>query len=67
MNLSRLALAVVEPQIEIFNPFDGTVIGTVADVCASQVPQLLETGRSGARVCAGLPRSAVGRWNAANT
>ncbi|AHL36138.1 aldehyde dehydrogenase [Pseudomonas brassicacearum] len=56
MNVSRLALAVTEPQIEVLNPFDGTVIGSVADICATQVPQLLETGRSGARACAALPR-----------
>ncbi|WHS59671.1 aldehyde dehydrogenase family protein [Pseudomonas sp. G2-4] len=56
MNVSRLALAVTEPQIEVLNPYDGSVVGTVADVCASQVPQLLETGRNGARACAALPR-----------
>ncbi|ROM76665.1 aldehyde dehydrogenase [Pseudomonas brassicacearum] len=56
MNVSRLALAVTEPQIEVLNPFDGTVVGTVAEICATQVPQLLETGRSGARACAALPR-----------
>ncbi|WP_460081581.1 aldehyde dehydrogenase family protein [Pseudomonas sp. H3_H05] len=56
MNVSRLALAVVEPHIEVLNPFDGSVVGSVADVCASEVPHLLETGRSGARACAALPR-----------
>ena len=56
MNVSRLALAIAEPHIEVLNPFDGTLVGTVADVCATQVPQLLETGRSGARACAALPR-----------
>ncbi|WP_339481576.1 MULTISPECIES: aldehyde dehydrogenase family protein [unclassified Pseudomonas] len=56
MNVSRLALAVVEPHIEVLNPFDGSTVGTVVDVCASEVPQLLETGRSGARACAALPR-----------
>ncbi|WP_431481490.1 aldehyde dehydrogenase family protein [Pseudomonas thivervalensis] len=56
MNVSRLALAVVEPHIEVLNPFDGSVVGTVADVCASEVPHLLETGRSGTRACAALPR-----------
>ncbi|WP_024617038.1 aldehyde dehydrogenase family protein [Pseudomonas kilonensis] len=56
MNVSRLALAVVEPHIEVLNPFDGSIVGTVADVCASEVPHLLETGRSGARACAALPR-----------
>ncbi|PRA47403.1 MULTISPECIES: aldehyde dehydrogenase family protein [Pseudomonas] len=56
MNVSRLALAVVEPQIDVFNPFDGSVIGRVDQVCATQVPQLLEQGRQGARLCAGLPR-----------
>jgi glyceraldehyde-3-phosphate dehydrogenase (NADP+) len=56
VKLSSLALAAVAPHIEVFNPFDGTVIGTVADVCASQVPQLLVQGRSGAQACAELPR-----------
>ncbi|WP_433860887.1 aldehyde dehydrogenase family protein [Pseudomonas thivervalensis] len=56
MNVSRLALAVVEPHIEVLNPFDGSVVGTVADVCASEVPHLLETGRSGVKACAALPR-----------
>ncbi len=56
MNVSRLALAVVVPHIEVLNPFDGSIVGTVADVCASEVPHLLETGRSGARACAALPR-----------
>ncbi|NUT84173.1 aldehyde dehydrogenase family protein [Pseudomonas brassicacearum] len=56
MNVSRLALAVVEPHIEVLNPFDGSIVGTVADVCASEVPHLLETGRSGVKACAALPR-----------
>ncbi|MCI0994437.1 aldehyde dehydrogenase family protein [Pseudomonas corrugata] len=56
MNVSRLALAVTQAQIDVLNPFDGSVVGTVADVCASQVPQLLATGRSGAHTCAALPR-----------
>ncbi|TNF79441.1 aldehyde dehydrogenase family protein [Pseudomonas sp. ICMP22404] len=56
MNVSRLALAVTQAHIDVLNPFDGSVVGTVADVCASQVPQLLATGRSGARTCAALPR-----------
>ncbi|NUT88303.1 aldehyde dehydrogenase family protein [Pseudomonas corrugata] len=56
MNVSRLALAVTQAHIDVLNPFDGRVVGTVADVCASQVPQLLATGRSGAHTCAALPR-----------
>ena len=56
MNLSRLALAVVEPHIDVLNPFDGSVVGTVVKVDAAQVPQLLEQGRHGARLCAALPR-----------
>ncbi|MET3459264.1 aldehyde dehydrogenase family protein [Pseudomonas kilonensis] len=56
MNVSRLALAVVEPHIEVLNPFDGSIVGTVADVCASDVPHLLETGRNGVKACAALPR-----------
>ena len=56
MNVSRLALAIAEPHIEVLNPFDGTLVGTVADVCATQVPQLLETGRNGVKACAALPR-----------
>ena len=56
MNLSRLALAVVESPIDVLNPFDGSLVGSVEDMSAAQVPQLLEQGRSGARVCAGLPR-----------
>nr|BFE93827.1 hypothetical protein GCM10020185_43630 [Pseudomonas brassicacearum subsp. brassicacearum] len=56
MNVSRLALAVVEPHIEVLNPFDGSIVGTVADVCASEVPHLLESGRNGAKACAALPR-----------
>nr|WP_217501388.1 aldehyde dehydrogenase family protein [Pseudomonas brassicacearum] len=51
-----MALAVVEPHIEVLNPFDGSIVGTVADVCASEVPHLLETGRSGVKACAALPR-----------
>ena len=45
MNVSRLALAVVEPHIDVLNPFDGSVVGTVVKVDAAQVPQLLEQGR----------------------
>ena len=56
MKLSRLALDIVEPPIEVINPFDGSVIGSVTHVCASQVPQLLESGRHGARACAALAR-----------
>ncbi len=56
MKLSRLVLDIVEPPIEVFNAYDGSVIGSVTNVCASQVPQLLETGRSGARACAALAR-----------
>ncbi|POA29357.1 MULTISPECIES: aldehyde dehydrogenase family protein [unclassified Pseudomonas] len=56
MNLSRPALAIVENQIDVLNPFDGSVVGTVADVCTTQVPQLLEQGRKGAQASAGLPR-----------
>ena len=56
MKLSRMALDIVEPLIEVLNPFDGTVIGSVTNVCASQVPQLLESGRQGAGACAALPR-----------
>ncbi|WPN62895.1 aldehyde dehydrogenase family protein [Pseudomonas sp. P9_35] len=56
MNVSRLALAVVEPHIEVLNPFDGSIVSIVADVCASEVPHLLETGRNGAKACAALPR-----------
>ena len=56
MKLSRLVLDIVEPPIEVFNAYDGSVIGSVTNVCASQVPQLLETGRSGVRACAALAR-----------
>ncbi|WP_053151838.1 aldehyde dehydrogenase family protein [Pseudomonas sp. Pf153] len=56
MNVSRLALAMAEPQIDVLNPFDGSLVGTVADICAAQVPQLLVTARSGAQACAALPR-----------
>lgn len=56
MNVSNVARTVVAPQIHVFNPFDGTLIGTVADLCASQAPHLLEQGRQGVRACAGLPR-----------
>ncbi|WP_347929749.1 aldehyde dehydrogenase family protein [Pseudomonas helvetica] len=56
MNLSRPALAIVENQIDVLNPFDGSVVGAVADVCMTQVPQLLEQGRKGAQASAGLPR-----------
>nr|WP_256669849.1 aldehyde dehydrogenase family protein [Pseudomonas sp. BC115LW] len=51
-----MALAVVEPPIDVLNPFDGSLVGTVAKVGAAQVPQLLEQGRQGARLCAALPR-----------
>ncbi|WP_332846008.1 aldehyde dehydrogenase family protein [Pseudomonas lactucae] len=56
MNVSHLARSVVAPQIQVFNPFDSTPVGTVADVCASQVPHLLEQARDGVRACAALPR-----------
>jgi glyceraldehyde-3-phosphate dehydrogenase (NADP+) len=56
MNVSRLALAMTQAHIDVLNPFDGSLVGSVADVCASQVPQLLATGRSGAHACAALPR-----------
>ena len=56
MKLSRLALDIVEPPIEVLNPFDGAVIGSVTNVCASQVPQLLERGRRVRELCAALAR-----------
>ena len=56
MNSSNLALAIVENQIDVLNPFDGSVIGTVPDICVSQVAGVLEQGRNGARACAGLSR-----------
>ncbi|WP_419795146.1 aldehyde dehydrogenase family protein [Pseudomonas palleroniana] len=56
MNVSNLARAVVAPQIQVLNPYNGTLIDSVAEVCASQVPQLLAQGRDGVRACAGLPR-----------
>ncbi|WP_166360612.1 aldehyde dehydrogenase family protein [Pseudomonas akapageensis] len=56
MSLSRLAMAVVGNQIDVLNPFDGSVVGTVPEMCAAHVPHLLAQGRSGAQVCAGLPR-----------
>lgn len=54
--LAAQVLDIVEPPIEVFNAYDGYLIGSVTNVCASQVPQLLETGRSGARACAALAR-----------
>jgi len=56
VNSSNLALAIVENQIDVLNPFDGSVIGTVPDICVSQVAGVLEQGRNGARACAGLSR-----------
>lgn len=56
MNVSNLARTVGAAQIQVFNPFDGALVGSVADVCASQVPHLLEQGRQGVRASAGLPR-----------
>ena len=56
MNVSRMAMTVVGNQIDVLNPFDGSVIGSVPDMCAAQVPHLLAQGRNGAQICAGLPR-----------
>lgn len=56
MNVSRLAMAVVESQIDVLNPFDASVIGSVPQVSAAEVAQLLQRGRNGTQACAGLPR-----------
>ncbi|NCE85597.1 aldehyde dehydrogenase family protein [Pseudomonas sp. Q1] len=56
MNVSNLARAVVAPQIQVLNPYNGALIDSVAEVCASQVPQLLAQGRDGVQACTGLPR-----------
>lgn len=58
MTSSFLALAEVQgaSQIDIFNPFDGSLVGSVPCLGAAQVPGLLERARQGVRESAALPR-----------
>lgn len=56
MNLSRLAVALEPETIDVLNPFDGSVLGTVPQDTAAQVPRLLQQGRQGVLACAALPR-----------
>ncbi len=53
---SNLAIANVCEQIEVFNPFDGSIIGTVKEFHAADVKMLLEQARIGVQICAALPR-----------
>lgn len=56
MNKSNLAVAIVSNKIEVLNPFDGSVIGTVQEVHASDLSSLLEQAKQGVSACSGLPR-----------
>ncbi|MCO6058455.1 aldehyde dehydrogenase family protein [Pseudomonas sp. MOB-449] len=58
MTASRLALAkaVESPLIDVFNPFDGSQVGSVPCLGVADVPGLLEQAREGVRTCAALPR-----------
>ncbi|MDX1369313.1 aldehyde dehydrogenase family protein [Pseudomonas sp.] len=58
MTSSFLALAEVQgaSQIDIFNPFDGSLVGSVPCLGAAQVPGLLKRARQGVRESAALPR-----------
>lgn len=58
MTSSFLALAEVQgsSQIDIFNPFDGSLVGSVPCLGAAEVPGLLERARQGVRESAALPR-----------
>ena len=56
MNVSRLAMAIVGQQIDVLNPFDASLIDSVPDMPAAQVPQLLAQGRLGVQASAALPR-----------
>ncbi|WP_044871791.1 aldehyde dehydrogenase family protein [Pseudomonas sp. LFM046] len=58
MNVSRLAVAkaVAEDRIDVANPFDGSLLGSVPCLAAADVPGLLEQGRRGVQACAALPR-----------
>ncbi|WP_375739693.1 aldehyde dehydrogenase family protein [Pseudomonas boanensis] len=58
MNVSRLAvaMAVAQDQIDVLNPFDGSLIGSVPCLGVTDVPGLLEQARRGTRACAALAR-----------
>jgi glyceraldehyde-3-phosphate dehydrogenase (NADP+) len=56
MNKSNLAVAIVSNKIEVLNPFDGSVVGTVQEVHASDLSKLLEQAKQGVSACSGLPR-----------
>ncbi|MDH4559050.1 aldehyde dehydrogenase family protein [Pseudomonas sp. BN417] len=58
MTASRLALAkaMESPLIDVFNPFDGSQVGSVPRLGVADVPGLLEQARAGVRTCAALPR-----------
>lgn len=56
MNKSNLAVAITSKEIDVFNPFDGSIVGTVHEVHASDVLGLLELGKEGVSACAALPR-----------
>jgi glyceraldehyde-3-phosphate dehydrogenase (NADP+) len=56
MSKLQLATAHVHHTIDVTNPFDGTLIGTVSDIPASQLPELVERARQGREESAALPR-----------
>lgn len=58
MTASRLALAkaMESPLIDVFNPFDGSQVGSVSCLGVADIPGLLEQAREGVRTCAALPR-----------
>ncbi|WP_420801261.1 aldehyde dehydrogenase family protein [Pseudomonas brassicae] len=49
-------MAIVGQQIDVLNPFDASLIDSVPDMPAAQVPQLLAQGRLGVQASAALPR-----------
>ncbi|WP_376743955.1 aldehyde dehydrogenase family protein [Ensifer canadensis] len=44
------------PEIAVTSPFDGTLVGTVVETCATSVTVALERARRGAQIARSLPR-----------
>ncbi|MEE9098985.1 aldehyde dehydrogenase family protein [Pseudomonas nitroreducens] len=56
MSLTSVSLVPEATQIDVFSPFDGTLVGSVPNLGAQDVPRLLTLARQGVRDSAAQPR-----------
>jgi acyl-CoA reductase-like NAD-dependent aldehyde dehydrogenase len=56
MNQPTFPLSATSGFIAVTNPFDGSEVGTVADIPPESAQMLIQTARDGARVCRGISR-----------